>query len=381
MQFVETIFQSIQSMTASFFSNLLAFIDSMLVDRASGLILALVVGAIVMGLIVWAVMIRSRRIKCENIQTATDEYCARLRNQLRNKVERLDVVEKTLQEKDRALTMSERERAELAKQFVKIEELSASVQSELGSVVAGQSIPKQDMSIGQMAANLQKKLEGLHNQIVQQAAVISELESEVAQGHENLAHSIVSKTQKLPEMAKTKFEDQVVKPLYEQIEGIREKVGGISGTVQALPHRTKESLDERVVHPLQEMLSEMTAKVSRVPKLTSEQFHSLVLDPLQNQLDDLKSKSRQFTGDTKTTFEQTILNPIQEHFDAMAKLVQQFPVHTKEQVEKGLKQLQEQLGSVSGIGQEISKKTRESVDQWIVQPIQQQLSKQPHAAS
>ena len=403
MESIETILQSVQSTIASVFSNILAFIDPILADQISGLILALGVGAFVMGLIVWAVMRRNGRIKWEKIQSETNEFCAKLRNQLRNKVERLDLVEKSLQEKDRTLTLSERERVELAQQFVKIEELTGLVQS-------GTSLDY-DMTIGQMVANLQEKLESLHNQIAQQAATISELETEVAHGHENLAQSIVSKTQKLPEAARTKFEDQVVKPLYEQIEGIREKVEDIKGTVQAIPlrarenlnklvidplneqiggiketaqqfpGRTKESLDKLVVHPLQELLNEITVKVSSFPQLTSEQFHSMVLNPLQNHLENLKSKSQQFSGQTKETFEQHILNPLQKYSDAMANLAQRFPVQTKEQIEKLLKQLQEQLGSASKISRDISKKTMESVDHWIVQPIQKQLSKQPHVTT
>ncbi len=374
MQSLETILQSIQSTIDSVFSNFLAFIDPILADRVSGLILAIGVGALVTGLIVWAVMRRSRRIKCENIQSETDEYCARLRNQLRNKLERLDLVEKSLQEKDLALTVSERERAELAQQFIKIEELSGLVQSE--AVQAGSSL-EHDMTIGQIAANLQEKLEGLHNQIVQQAAIISNLETEVGHGHDNLAHSIVSKTQNLPETARAKFEDQVVKPLYEQIEGIREKVKGISVTVQAIPQQTRENLNKLVVDPL----NEITAKVSNIPQLTSEQFHSIVLNPLQNQLEDLKSKSHQFSGQTKDIFEQQILKPLQKYMDAIVKLGHQFPIQTKKQVEKILKQIQEQLGSASGFSRDISKKTMESVDQWIVQPIQKQLSKRPHVAT
>ena len=405
MQSLETILQSIQSAIASIVSSFLAFINPILADRVSGLFLAISVGAIVMGLIVWMVMRRSRRIKCEKIQSETDDYCARLRNQLRNKVERLDIVEKSLQEKDRILTVSERERAELAQQFSKIEELSELVQSEAGTSV------ERDMTMGQMAANLQGKLEDLHNQITQQAAVISELETEVGHGHDNLAHSIVSKTQQLPEAARAQFEDQVVKPLYEQIEGIRGKVDGIRGTIQAIPHRTrenlnkrvieplneqmggiketiqhfpgqtKESLDKFVVHPLQESLHDITAKVSSFPHLTSEQFHSLVLNPLQNQLEDLKSKSHQFSGRSRDIFEQHILHPLQRYMDTMAKLAQQFPVQTKEQIETHLKQLQEQFGSASKISLDISKKTIEGVDQWIVQPIQKQLSKQSHVAT
>ncbi len=313
MQYLESIWSEITVLTSTIIN------DPSAILIASGIVAVLVLIA------VWMFLRFNCRKKCSDLQEEANIRYSRLQYLMKNNAEKLVIVEQKHQQQSKLLNNVQEENTKLqdqvkdtpkleqqvVRQLRKIAALTETIESEfqynesneVEDFVNDDPISKHETVVNHLTSNLQKELTSLHDHIAVQSDLITNLQDQLAHEKESLAEQIVIKGQQLPKLAKQRFDEQVVEPIYNQIDGIK-------NIVQSIPVLTKDQLDQHLLIPLNKQFNGIKTNLTNIPTNASNQIQKSVLNPINNFTADLNQKVSSVPGLTEAKINQLILSPL-----------------------------------------------------------------------
>lgn len=338
-------------------SNLAALTDTAFNNPVA----TLAIGALSGGFLVFilSLILQERyRKKCGRIQEEADLRYSRLQSTTRKTTEKLALLDESYQKQTGVLNQVRQQNATLSdqvktavrleqqvsRQVAKIEALTEMLENrfDCGSNTAMDQDPlsKHENVINHITTGLQRELSSMHDQIADQSRQITDLETRLAQEHEGLAEQIVSKSQALPDRARKQFEAQVVEPIFQQIDGLREKVN-------AIPTNARNRLDQHIVIPLNKQVEDITTKIRNTPDHLSAQINQSVTQPINQFIGEVNDQLSLIPGLTTAKINSTIVQPLSALIEDIGNKTRQMPDHLREFVQSTvLDPLEQQLAAI-----------------------------------
>ncbi|MGH8548391.1 MAG: hypothetical protein ACRERU_07290 [Methylococcales bacterium] len=347
--------------------NVVATLNQLSVATLSDPVGCVLVGAVLGALIILLPAMFLQRInyrKMIRLQDEMDRKYNSLQESLSLKTITLATLEQSSQEQKEALANAYDQIARLEEsarntpvleekieqQLRQIEALTETIASELNfnqssepnpepilSPQAGEPLTKEAV-IDHLGARLYQQLSTLHHQIADQSQLITVLQTQLNAKRESVAKQIISKSQQLPKIAKTRFDERVIEPIQMRVDGFKQ-------TVRAIPNQTRAKIDRLVINPVYSRVNEIKTGLNQIPVHTSAKLNKVVLGPLN------------------------------EFIQLVNRNAKNLPVITHEKFNLLItRKLQHLINQIKMSGRSLSRETLENLHRIIVQPLEKLLA-------
>ncbi|MCI0667352.1 MAG: hypothetical protein L0Y38_10495 [Methylococcaceae bacterium] len=310
--------------------NLIATLHQLSIAIVSDPFASAIVGAALGALIVLFPALflrRSNKKKNVRLQDEMDRKYRSLQESLSLKTINLATVEQTCQEHKKALANADERiarleeslknapvlEAKIEQQLRQIEALTETIAGELNLDQSPEPCPAASEAaeplakaavIDHLSARLYRQLSTLHQQIADQSQLITELQTELNAKRESVAKQIIIKGQRLPKMAKARFDERVIEPIQMRVDGFRQ-------TVQRFPDQTRAKMDQLLIDPIYNKVNEIKTGLGQIPVQASAQLNKIVLDPLNEFIHSVDRNVKNFSAGSHEKFNRLITTQLE----------------------------------------------------------------------
>lgn len=403
----------------SLISNLGTLTTTILYEPGASAAIGALIGALIVVLLS-TILQQKHQKKIIQLQQDADRRLHSLQRTLTLKNRQVATMEQTSQEQKEALKSANEYISQLEvsakntplleekveQQLRQIEALTETIESEFDfneSAIqdsestlpreAEDTLPNHGVVIDHLTASLHQKLSTLHQHIAEQSQLITTLQSELDIKKESVAQQIIAKSQNLPKMAKTSFDEKVIEPIHTRVDGFKQtvqaipdqtrakidtlvmtpinhRIGEIKAGLSQIPIHTASQLNKVVVDPLNEFIHQVNQKVTNASVMTQEKFDALITTRLQDLIDQFKMTSRSLTRDARENLNRIIVQPLENLLEEITKKMQAMPKQTGDRFSQFIVQpTVHTLSAITKSGKNASIKGIKNAGNWVVDSV------------